>query len=292
MSIIEIDKAGLGLSVKAGFLHIKQAEQEVKIALDQVDCVILNSYGAVLSNHVLSRLCELNIPLLVCGSNANPIGILLANTSNVYRKERIEKQLNISVALQRNLWQQIIKAKLINQAKVLSICGKKHLDVKTLAGKVRSGDEGNAEAIGARIYWQRLFGSKFKRNPDLLGINACLNYGYAVLRAAFCRSIVAAGLIPELGVHHRNAMNPFCLADDLMEPYRPFVDRMVFNLTKDSITDLNPTLKRCLIDVLELPVTIRKENHHMKTGINLAVQKLVASHTLKKAGLEYPVIDA
>jgi CRISPR-associated protein Cas1 len=292
MSIIEIDKAGLSLSIKAGFVYVKQADREDRIALDEVDCLVLNSYGAILSNHVLSRLCELNIPLLVCGSNANPIGILLSSTGNVYRKERVEKQLNISVALQRNLWQQIIKAKLVNQAKVLALCGKKHLDVKTLTSKVRSGDEGNAEAIGARIYWQRLFGTKFKRNPDLPGINAYLNYGYAVLRAAFCRSIVASGLIPELGIHHRNAMNPFCLADDLMEPYRPFIDRIVYNLIQNGIFDLNPEIKRSLIDVLELPISIKQDNLHLKTGINHTVHKLVTSLSLKKACLEYPCIDA
>jgi len=292
MSIVEIDKAGISLSVKAGFLYVKQAETEEKIALDEVDCVILNSYGAVLSNHVLSRLCELNIPLLVCANNANPVGILLTNTENTYRKERIEAQLIISDALRRNLWQQIIKAKLTNQAKVLAIAGKKFLDVKTLAAKVRTGDEGNSEAIGARIYWQRLFGSTFKRNPDLPGINAYLNYGYAVLRASFCRSIVASGLIPELGIHHRNAMNPFCLADDLMEPYRPFIDLIVFGLIQDAITDLTPSLKHSLIEVLELPVVIKKNNYHLRFGITFTIQKLIDSHSAKKSVLEYPVIDA
>jgi CRISP-associated protein Cas1 len=292
MSIVEIDKAGISLSVKAGFLYVKQAETEEKIALDEVDCVILNSYGAVLSNHVLSRLCELNIPLLVCANNANPVGILLTNTENTYRKERIEAQLNISDAIRRNLWQQIIKAKLTNQAKVLAIAGKKFLDVKTLAAKVRTGDEGNSEAIGARIYWQRLFGSTFKRNPDLPGINAYLNYGYAVLRASFCRSIVASGLIPELGIHHRNAMNPFCLADDLMEPYRPFIDLIVFGLIQDAITDLTPSLKHSLIEVLELPVVIKKNNYHLRFGITFTIQKLIDSHSAKKSVLEYPVIDA
>jgi CRISPR-associated protein Cas1 len=290
MSIIEIDKAGISLSIKAGFLYVKQAETEDKIALDEIDCLILNSYGAVLSNHVLSRLCELNIPLLVCANNANPVGILLANTENVYRKERIEAQLAASTVLNKNLWQRIIKAKLLNQARVLAASGKMFIDIKTLAGKVKSGDEGNAEAIGARFYWQRLLGSSFRRDPDLPGINAYLNYGYAVLRAAFCRNIVACGLIPEIGIHHHNAANPFCLADDLMEPYRPFVDKIVYALSLEGTSDLNPEIKRRLISVLDYPVIINKANYHLRYGITYSVQRLVEAYNLKKPCLEYPVV--
>jgi len=288
MSIIEIDKAGISLSVKAGFLFVKQADTETKIALDEVDCLVLNSYGAVLSNHVLSRLCELNIPLLVCANNANPVGILLANTANVYRKERIEAQLAASTVLNKNLWQRIIKAKLLNQAKVLADSGKKFIDIKTLAAKVKSGDEGNAEAIGARFYWQRLLGSSFRRDPDLPGINAYLNYGYAVLRAAFCRNISACGLIPEIGIHHHNASNPFCLADDLMEPYRPFVDKIVYALSLEGTSELNPELKRRLISVLDYPVVINKANYHLRYGITYSVQRLVEAYNLKKPCLAYP----
>jgi len=237
-------------------------------------------------------LCELNIPLLVCGNNSNPCGILLANTLNVYRKERIELQLNISDALRRNLWQQIIKAKLANQAKLLELTVKKHNDIKLLAGKVRSGDVGSMEAIAARQYWQRLFSAKFRRDPDLPGINAYLNYGYAILRAAFCRQIAASGMLPELGIHHRNAMNPFCLADDLMEPYRLFVDRIAYMLTLEKTEDLNPALKRSLIEVLDLPVIISKSNFHLRFGITHTVQRLVESHLAKKPLLEYPALDA
>lgn len=290
MSIIEIDKAGISLSIKAGFIYIKQEDSETKIALDEVDCLILNSYGAVLSNHVLSRLCELNIPLLVCGSNANPCGIMLSTTENIYRKQRIEAQLSASTPLNKNLWQRIIKAKLLNQAKALALADKKFIDLKTLSTKVKSGDEGNNEAIGARIYWQRLFGDEFRRNPDLPGINALLNYGYAILRASFCRSIAACGLLPELGIHHCNASNPFCLADDLMEPYRAFVDNIVYALCKEGALELNPELKRRLISVLDYPVIINKANYHLRHAISYSVQRLVESYDKKKPLVEYPLL--
>jgi len=290
MQVIELNKAGIYISVKGGFLLVKDGEQTDKIDLDNIDCMIINSYGASFSNNALIRLCELNIPLLVCGNNANPIGILQSNTENVYRKTHLTAQLNASLPLQKNLWQSIIKAKVHNQAALLKSLGQKSDDIALLEKKVTSGDTGNVEAIAARFYWQRLFGKAFKRDFEQPGINAFLNYCYAILRASFCRHIAAAGLLPEAGIHHRNQMNPFCLADDLMEPYRPFADALVKSIALIDKIELNPEFKRQLISVLDTSVAMGENNYHLQFAIQKTVQTLVNSYLQKKCLLEYPVL--
>lgn len=291
MQVIELDKAGIYISVKGGFLLVKAEDKTEQLTLDNIDCLILNSYGASFSNQALNRLCELNIPLLVCGANANPIGILLSNAENVYRKQHLTAQLSASLPLQKNLWQSIIGAKVRNQALLLKELGKKYQDIALLEKKVTSGDSGNAEAIAARIYWSRLFGASFKRDFEQPGINAFLNYGYAILRAATCRYIAAAGLLPEAGIHHRNQMNPFCLADDLLEPYRPFADQLVYALMPEPKAELNPAYKKQLVGLLDRPVNIKDTNYHLRFALERTVQTAVNSYLQKKCLLEYPVLD-
>ena len=290
MQILEIDRPGIAISVRRGFVSIKDADTTQETPIDELDCVILNSYGATLSNQFLIRLCELNIPLLICGANAVPSGILLANTANVFRKSRIDDQISVSRPLMKNLWQSVVRAKIIAQASLLHKLGRPQKDIALLIPKVTSGDAGNCEAIAARRYWQRLFGKGFKRDYDAPGINALLNYGYAILRAAFCRSIAAAGLLPEYGIFHRNLMNPFCLADDLMEPLRPFVDEIVAGKELQEIPVLNPQSKRHLIAVLDRQVEFEDKTLHVRHCIPVIVSKLVESFTLKKCTMRYPAL--
>lgn len=291
MQVIELDRAGIYISVKGGFLLVSKDEQTQKYDLDNIDCVILSSYGASFSNQALNRLCELNIPLLVCGNNANPIGILLSNTQNIYRKSHLSAQLSASLPLQKNLWQAVIRVKVRNQALLLQMLGRKFEDIALLEKKVTSGDTGNVEAIVARMYWQRLFGKEFKRDFEQPGINALLNYAYAILRASFCRHISAAGLLPEAGIHHRNQMNPFCLADDLMEPYRPFADELVKSVTAELQVELTPDCKKRLVTLLDRPVTMNDNNYHLQFCIQRTVQTAVNSYLQKKCLLEYPVLQ-
>ena len=287
--MIEINKQGVSLSIRSGFLQIKEGEATQEIPLDNIDCLVLNSYGAFLTNQVLIRLNELNIPLLICGKNSVPTGILLSTAENVYRKDRLQTQLHASLPLQKNLWQSVIKAKLRNQGLVLHNREKPFKDFITLEKKVLSGDTTNVEAAGARKYWQRLFGADFKRDPDEDGINSLLNYGYAIIRATFCRAISAAGLIPELGIHHRNMMNPFCLADDLMEPYRPYMDNKVYEIWESGFTILNPSTKKELIALLDETIPFSKEECHIRFAIEKTVTQLANSFKRKKTLLQYPV---
>ncbi len=291
MQVVEINKQGIVLSIRSGFLQIKENEEIKEIPLDNIDCLVLNSFGAFLTNQVLIRLNELNIPLIICGKNAVPTGILLSTAENVYRKDRLQSQLAASLPLQKNLWQSVIKAKIANQGFVLRYRNKPFREFPALEKKVLSGDTTNVEAACARKYWQRLFGSDFKRDPDEDGINSLLNYGYAIIRATFCRAISATGLIPELGIHHRNMMNPFCLADDLMEPYRPFMDNKVFEIWENGFTILNPSTKKELIQVLDEIIPYQKEESHVRFCIDKTVMLFANSLKRKKVSISYPIFD-
>jgi CRISPR-associated protein Cas1 len=291
MSVLEISKSGISLSVRSGFLLLKDNGNEEKIPLDDIDCIIMNSYGAALSNRTLIRLCNLNIPLVICGSNAVPIGILQANSENVYRKERIQSQISARLTLKKRIWQTIIRAKVLNQATLLQKLGRNYRDIALLSERVKPGDSEYVESISARLYWKRLFGPSFKRDFDQPGINAHLNYGYAIIRAAFCQNITAAGMLPELGIHHKNLMNPFCLADDLLEPYRPFVDEIVQMMNLNEKSDLVPENKRNLISILDKQIISDNKKVRLKTCINVNVNDLAYSYRINNNLLKYPILE-
>lgn len=290
-TVIEINTDAATLSVGKGFLLVRRDGTEDKIPLSDIESLIINAHGALISNHAIMRLAEFGIPIVHCATNAMPCAITLNYGANVYRKDRIQMQISSSLPLKKNLWQQVIKAKVKNQAAVLALTGQKHHDLEIMAGKVGSGDPGNIEAVAARAYWERLFGKGFRRKPELEGINSFLNYGYAILRASFCRNIVAAGLLPELGIHHHNQMNPFCLADDLMEPFRPMVDLLIKQMNPATEAQLTTSYKRKLISILELQLCWQAKETHLRFVIPAIVQNLVNSHSAKKAGLSFPIID-
>ena len=290
MQVLEINRSGILLSLYKGFIRVSGDDFVQDHPLDLVDCVILNSYGAKVSNQLMIKLCEINIPMLVCGKSAIPIGILNGVAQNVNRKSRVEAQLGTSQAFLNRQWQAIVKAKIHNQMLLLKYIDAPYKDLKWLRDMVSSGDKENREAQAARIYWARLFGSAFRRNPDVEGINAYLNYAYSILRAGFCRYIVAKGLLPEIGIHHRNHMNPFCLADDLMEPFRPFADKVVYELNQRGLADLSPADKKTIISTLDSMISYDGKIHHIQQCIAIYVQYMVNSYEQKKNTLNFPIL--
>lgn len=292
ISVLEINAESAVITVSKGFLVIRLDSDENKIPLDNIESLIVNSHAALISNHALMRLAEQNIPIVHCGRNAVPIALTLSYGANVYRKERIDLQLSASQPLIKNLWKQVVKAKIANQASVLTLGGRRSNDLSSLVDKVASGDTGNLEAVAARIYWERLFGKGFKRDPDLEGINSYLNYGYAILRASVCRNIVASGLLPELGIHHINQKNPYCLADDLMEPFRPFLDLLVYLMPLKQDCGLNPDHKRTLISILDLELPFVGQLTHLRFLIPRIINLYITALAEKKPQLVYPVITS
>lgn len=245
--VVEIISDGRYLHADRGFLVIKEGDEErARVPLDDIGAVIGNAHGLVWSNELLVRLAERGAPLVVVNRQHRPVALLLSLDGNHRQGKRLAMQAEVSRPLRKRLWRRIVHAKLLAQARTLEAFGMDGRLLRRLAQGVRSGDPDNREAQGARMYWPLLMGPRFRRNPDLEGENALLNYGYTVLRAAVARSIVAVGLHPSLGLMHRNEFNAAALADDLMEPFRPLVDAAVKGLLERGVATLDTASKRIL----------------------------------------------
>ena len=199
--------------------------------------------------------------VITCDSKSMPVGLLLPLVGNTIQNERFRDQLDASQPLRKQLWQQTIQYKIRNQAAVLSRCSDAETKcLQVWANDVRSGDPENLEARAAVYYWKSLFGHVpgFIRDRDGIAPNNLLNYGYAILRAVVARSLVASGMLPTLGIHHHNRYNAYCLADDIMEPYRPYVDRLVYDITEQYGIDieLSKDIKAELLSIPTLDVVI------------------------------------
>lgn len=250
--IIEISGEGRRLSLHRGFLEISGPEGCLgQVPLDDIEAVIASSPAVSYTNQALSALAERGAPVVICGRNFTPSAFLLPIDGHHAQGERFEAQAAASQPVRKRLWAEIVKAKIGAQAAALEQVGGEPLQLRHLAHRVRSGDSGNIEAQAAQKYLPAMFGDAFRRDRDAAGVNAALNYGYTVLRAATARSIVAAGLHPSLGLHHVSKGSSLRLADDLMEPFRPAVDLLVWSMAKEGdFADLDPQRKRRLAAVL------------------------------------------
>jgi len=235
---IEVSTPGTRLSVAHRQLVIERPDfPKATLPVEDLGVVIVDDIRATYTQSVFLSLLEAGATVLVTGRDHLPAGMMLPLDAHHVQTERHRAQVKTSAPVRKRAWQAIIRAKIVQQAAVLSHFTGSHGGLTPMARRVRSGDPDNLEAQAAQRYWPQLFGKTFRRDREAEGVNALLNYGYAVVRAAVARSIVAAGLIPSLGVHHRHRGNPFCLADDLLEPYRPYVDWRVRQMVeKDRVS--------------------------------------------------------
>lgn len=249
--IVEVADDRRHLFLSRGFLVVQDTEGERKelgqVPLDDIAAVIANAHGLSYTNNLLVALAERCAPFVLCAANHNAVGMLLTISGNYQQAKRFDAQLAASQPLMKRLWAEIVKSKLLQQAAALEATGAPGIPLSALARKVRSGDPDNFEAQGARRYWGLLFGSDFRRDQQSGGLNAMLNYGYTVLRAATARAVVAAGLHPTLGLHHSNDGNAMRLVDDLMEPFRPVIDLKIWQLCKQGESFVTPESKRVLV---------------------------------------------
>ena len=249
--IVEIAQDGRHLSADRGHMVVAEKGAEIgRLALDDIAAVIASAHGLSYSNNLLVALAERNAPFILCAPNFTPVGYLLSVAGNHRQAARMEAQIKASVPMGKRLWKTVVQAKIAQQSAVLADLALPTAPLNALIPKVRAGDPGNLEAIAARRYWQQAFGADFRRDRGLPGANAMLNYGYTVLRAATARAIMGAGLHPSIGIHHRNEVNPMRLADDLVEPFRPLVDRAVLGLLRDGASDVTSDAKKILAGVL------------------------------------------
>lgn len=254
----------------------RSAERSVPV--EDIGVVVLDHKQITLTQGVLEALLENNVAVVTCDSKRMPVGLFLPLYGNTTQNERFRNQLESSVPLQKQLWQQTIQAKIRNQACVLH--ERRGATVKNMwvwANDVKSGDSENLEARAAAYYWQNLFPTipDFRRDREGVAPNALLNYGYAILRAVVARALVVSGLLPTLGIHHHNRYNAYCLADDVMEPYRPYVDELVLGSIDNGLDDttLNREWKTLLLSVPVLDVTI----NHQRSPLMVAVGQTTAS---------------
>lgn len=253
------------LSVKLNQLVISFPEKEEKktIPIEDIGVVILDSPQITVTQTVLVKLLENNTAVVTCNSSHHPIGLQLCLDGNTLQSERFQKQISASEVLKKNLWQQTIQSKIYNQAMFLQELGIPIRNMLLWSRSVTSGDTKNHEARAAAYYWETFLQShdNFKRERFGEYPNNFFNYTYAILRAIVARNLVGSGLLPTLGIHHKNKYNAFCLADDIMEPYRPYADRLVLETIQKypDTEDINKEIKSMLLTLPVIDVKINKQ---------------------------------
>lgn len=271
----------------------EEAGQEPKtVPIEDIGIVVLDNPRISIGQALLSDLVKNNVAILSCDDKHLPHGLMLPMFSHHAFTEKLHQQISCSVPLKKNLWQQTVMAKISNQATVLrkrGVCDKKLI---YLLKKVKSGDPENVEGRAAAYYWDNLFGDDafFIRHRFGEMPNALLNYGYAVLLAVVARAITASGLLPSLGIHHRNKYNPWCLASDIMEPYRPFVDVLVIGVIEkfSQIEELTTEIKREILQLPVIDIAIEGSNSPLMVGVQRTTASLSACFGGTARKLLYP----
>lgn len=251
---------------------------ELKTApIEDIGMVVLDHQQITISQALIAKLLANNVAFITCDSTHHPSGLMLNLDGNTLQSQKFQAQVEASLPLKKQLWQQTVSAKLINQASMLESIRMPAKALLNWASEVKSGDSENHEAKAASFYWKRLFPDflEFRRERFGPPPNNLLNYGYAILRAVVARSLVGSGLLPTLGIFHKNQYNAYCLADDIMEPYRPFVDKIVVNIVRmnGKFLELTPSMKKDLLGVPAMDVSLSGE----KSPLMVAVQKTTAS---------------
>jgi CRISPR-associated protein Cas1 len=270
--VIEVAQDGRHLAADRGFLTVSADGGEVgRIPLDDIGVVIVNAHGVTYSNNLIVRLAERGAGVVVCGANHNPVAWLWPVVGHHDQANRIRAQIEASKPLNKRLWQALVRAKIRQQGAVLDALGKGGSGFRLLSDRVASGDPDNMEAQAARRYWPLLLGDAFRRDREAEGANALLNYGYTVLRAATARAICGAGLHPSVGISHKNA--GMCLADDLMEPFRPIVDLVVARLAAAGANTVDRNTKKALAETSALDM----QTERGRTPLFLCLERLATS---------------
>lgn len=261
--------------------------------IEDIGLVVLDNKQITITSGVLEVLLENNCSIITCDSKSMPVGLMLPLYGNTVQNERFREQLSASLPLKKQLWQQTIKAKIENQSAVLINClGEESRCMKVWADDVKSGDSENLEARAAAYYWKTLFADidGFTRDREGISPNNLLNYGYAVLRAIIARALVSSGLLPTLGIHHHNRYNAYCLADDIMEPYRPYVDELVFGLVQQYGKNLELTrdIKAKLLTIPTLDVIISGKRRPLMIAASQTTASLYKCFSGELRRIVYP----
>lgn len=260
------------------------------VPIEDIGFVLLENQQISITMPLLNALADNNAAVVVCTDKMMPNAMLLNLDSNSVQGERYRDQINVSEPLKKNLWKQTVEAKIRNQAALLDKLDKDGDLLKPYWQNVKSGDADNREGVAAKIYWDALFGNDFMRYRTGGSPNEMLNYGYTVLRAAVARSLMGSGLFPAFGIYHRNRYNAFPLADDIMEPYRPFVDEIVFNLYANGETELNKDVKAEILKLLYVDTVFDKVTRPLDLGLSVTTSSLAKCFSGEQKKIIYPLL--
>lgn len=272
-----------------------KAEATKTIPIEDIGIVVLDNKRITITQGVLEALLENNCAVITCNDSHLPVGMHLPLVGNTTQTERMRFQIEASLPLKKQLWQQTISAKIQNQALVLrQMRGTEVRNMLKWASEVKSGDSENLEARAAVYYWQNAFPmiENFTRSREGVSPNNLLNYGYAILRAIVARALVSSGLLTTLGIHHRNKYNAYCLADDIMEPYRPYVDRLVMQLYDKypNCEELTKELKAELLQIPVLDVVISGKKSPLMIAVSTTTSSLQKCYSGELRKIVYPII--
>ena len=289
--VIKLPEVETNSSLPEGF----KAEATKTIPIEDIGVVVLDNKRITITQGVLEALLENNCAVITCNESHLPIGMHLPLVGNTTQTERMRYQIEASLPLKKQLWQQTIVAKIENQAAVLKqMRGAEVRNMLKWASEVKSGDSENMEARAAVYYWQNAFPmvESFTRSREGVFPNNLLNYGYAILRAVVARALVSSGLLTTLGIHHRNKYNAFCLADDVMEPYRPYVDRLVMELCEryGECEELSRELKVELLKIPVLDVVINNKRSPLMVAVSTTTASLQRCYAGEIRKIVYPII--
>jgi len=299
--IVEISSARTWLSIKYGQLIIKEdGNQLASIPCEDIGVLLVDHRGTCYTHCVLTELLSRGAAVVLCAGNHHPAGMLLPIESNSVQTERFRQQIEAKEPIKKRLWKQIVQAKIKHQASIAGKDSDVYKPLMTLRAKVRSGDPANIEAQASRKYWSAYLQEidsaglpqAFHRNIDGPPPNNMLNYGYMVMRAAVARALCSAGLLPSLGIHHRNRYNAFCLADDLVEPFRGFVESTVRDIfqNKGPVDDLDQQTKAKLLEVLYEEVSIAGFKGPLMVGLHRTAASLQRCFAGEQKSLDLPEV--
>ncbi len=278
------------LTISHKQLKIEQDDDNHSVPLEDLGFLIIDHRQIMMTQAVAQELSAENVAVVFCDKRHHPASMLLNLEGHHIQGEIYRQQVAASEPLKKNLWKQTVQAKIKNQATLLQKTGNDPGFLKSLVTRVKSGDAGNMEAQASRAYWKNLFGPSFTRHREGAPPNNLLNYGYAILRASVARAIVGSGMLPGLGIHHHNRYNAFCLADDIMEPYRPFVDDVVWTIKKEQsdFHVLDKETKTRLLNILTMDTAFPRLRRPLMNALSITTVSFVKCFSGEKKYVKYP----
>lgn len=260
--------------------------------IEDIGLIILDHQQITITQALTAKLLANNTAVIICNHTHHPVGMVLNLDGNSLQSQHFQAQVEASVPLKKNLWQQTVTAKILNQAHLLRSQRADNKLLLNFAREVKSGDSENHEARAAVYYWKRIFPEhlEFRREREGPPPNNLLNYGYAILRALVARSLVGSGLLPTLGIHHRNQYNSYCLADDIMEPYRPFVDKVVCQIIRGNgnFLEMSPNMKKELLSIPTMDVSLDGQKSPLMNAMQRTTSSLAKCFEGKTRKILYP----